>query len=117
MTADLPPDPGGTTKRRGGAERPKHEPPPQAVMGLLNYLTATSLDEDYAEASRTRTATGGELGLAGVDLLDQPVVAGAGVVGGACRLQGRRRDQDAEHRQDDQRREAGTFVAAPGPHP
>jgi uncharacterized protein YlxW (UPF0749 family) len=28
------------------------EPPPQAVMGLLNYITATSLDEDYAVASR-----------------------------------------------------------------
>ncbi len=32
------------------------EPPPQAVMGLLNYLTATSLDEDYAHVSARRRA-------------------------------------------------------------
>jgi uncharacterized protein YlxW (UPF0749 family) len=30
--------------------------PPQATMGLLNYLTATALDEDYAAASARRTA-------------------------------------------------------------
>jgi uncharacterized protein YlxW (UPF0749 family) len=29
-------------------------PPPQAVMGLLNYITATSLDEDYAEVAKAR---------------------------------------------------------------
>jgi uncharacterized protein YlxW (UPF0749 family) len=36
------------------------DPPPQAVMGLLNYITATSLDEDYAHVSqqRQRTADG-----------------------------------------------------------
>jgi uncharacterized protein YlxW (UPF0749 family) len=34
------------------------EPPPQAVMGLLNYLTATSLDEDYAHVSARRSASG-----------------------------------------------------------
>jgi uncharacterized protein YlxW (UPF0749 family) len=38
--------------------RPVKDPPPQAVMGLLNYLTATSLDEDYAHASKRRAATG-----------------------------------------------------------
>jgi uncharacterized protein YlxW (UPF0749 family) len=32
--------------------------PPQATMGLLNYLTATSLDEDYAAASERRAAGG-----------------------------------------------------------
>jgi len=29
--------------------------PPQAVMGLLDYLTATSLDQDYAAAARRRS--------------------------------------------------------------
>ena len=38
--------------------RPAPEPPPQAVMGLLNYLTATSLDEDYAHVSKQRAAAG-----------------------------------------------------------
>ena len=34
------------------------EPPPHAVMGLLNYIPATSLDEDYAaQASRRRAAS------------------------------------------------------------
>lgn len=33
-------------------------PPPQAVMGLLNYITAHSLDEDYAHVSAQRTADG-----------------------------------------------------------
>ena len=32
------------------------EPPPAAVMGLLNYITATSLDEDYAQASQRRAS-------------------------------------------------------------
>ena len=35
-------------------QRTAHEPPPQAVMGLLNYITATSLDEDYAHVSERR---------------------------------------------------------------
>jgi len=35
------------------------EPPPQAVLGLLNYVTATSLDEDYAHVSARRDASGG----------------------------------------------------------
>ncbi len=43
---------GGTSKRRGDAARPLPDPPPHAVMGLLNYLTVTSLDEDYAAASQ-----------------------------------------------------------------
>src|SRR4051812_29904904 len=34
--------------------RPEGDPPPQAVMDLLSYLTATSLDEDYAVASERR---------------------------------------------------------------
>jgi uncharacterized protein YlxW (UPF0749 family) len=34
--------------------RSQPEPPPQAVMGLLNYITATSLDEDYAYVSQQR---------------------------------------------------------------
>jgi uncharacterized protein YlxW (UPF0749 family) len=38
--------------------RPVNDPPPQAVMGLLNYLTATSLDEDYAHVSQQRAALG-----------------------------------------------------------
>jgi len=33
--------------------------PPQATMGLLNYITATSLDEDYAHVSARRAAEGG----------------------------------------------------------
>lgn len=46
------------TPPRSGTTSTRPEPPPQAVMGLLNYLTATSLDEDYAVASRRREATG-----------------------------------------------------------
>jgi uncharacterized protein YlxW (UPF0749 family) len=38
--------------------RAEHEPPPQAVMGLLNYITATSLDEDYAHVSQRRGSDG-----------------------------------------------------------
>src|SRR4051812_29476125 len=38
--------------------RPEGDPPPQAVMGLLSYLTATSLDEDYAVASERRARSG-----------------------------------------------------------
>ena len=38
--------------------RPVNDPPPQAVMGLLNYLTATSLDEDYAHVSQQRAILG-----------------------------------------------------------
>lgn len=38
--------------------RAPHEPPPQAVMGLLNYITATSLDEDYAYVSQRRGSAG-----------------------------------------------------------
>ncbi|MGN6522679.1 MAG: hypothetical protein ACTHMZ_05700, partial [Actinomycetes bacterium] len=33
-------------------------PPPQAVMGLLNYITATSLDEDYAQVSEKQSRSG-----------------------------------------------------------
>ena len=57
MSAEIPPG-GGTTKRQPLAERKLPDPPPQAVMGLLNYLTATSLDEDYAVASRRRQTDG-----------------------------------------------------------
>ncbi|MGA8994579.1 MAG: DUF881 domain-containing protein [Nocardioidaceae bacterium] len=38
--------------RRVARQRP--DPPPQAVLGLLNYITATSLDEDYAHVSARR---------------------------------------------------------------
>src|SRR4051812_37044102 len=38
--------------------RAEHEPPPQAVLGLLNYITATSLDEDYAHVSKRRGSEG-----------------------------------------------------------
>jgi uncharacterized protein YlxW (UPF0749 family) len=34
------------------------DPPRQAVLGLLNYVTATSLDEDYAHVSEQRLAEG-----------------------------------------------------------
>jgi uncharacterized protein YlxW (UPF0749 family) len=42
----------------GTSTRPANEPPPQAVMGLLNYITATSLDEDYAHVSEQRRRSG-----------------------------------------------------------
>ncbi len=57
MAPDRTP-PVGTTKRRADSGRPVHDPPPHAVMGLLNYLTATSLDEDYAAASERRAEAG-----------------------------------------------------------
>ena len=47
------------TPREPRPSRPVNDPPPQAVMGLLNYITATSLDEDYAHVSRRRRASGG----------------------------------------------------------
>ncbi len=53
MAADLGPgSPTAADRPRRGSPPP---PPPQAVMGLLNYITATSLDEDYAAAARRRT--------------------------------------------------------------
>ena len=45
-------------KRSGTTTRRPPEPPPHAVMGLLNYITATSLDEDYAVASQRHFAHG-----------------------------------------------------------
>ncbi len=45
-----------TQGRAKAGRRPAPPPPPQAVMGLLNYLTATSLDEDYAHVSARRAA-------------------------------------------------------------
>lgn len=47
MAADTTPR-GGTTT----------EPPSPVTMGLLNYLTATSLDQDYAVASERRKQNG-----------------------------------------------------------
>src|SRR3954468_20163249 len=47
------------TGDEGGGRRTA-PPPPQAVMGLLNYITATSLDEDYAHVSRQRRAADDE---------------------------------------------------------
>src|SRR3954454_18428234 len=47
------------TGDEGGGRRTA-SPPPQAVMGLLNYITATSLDEDYAHVSRQRRAADDE---------------------------------------------------------
>ena len=44
----------GTARRERRTPRPVADPPPQAVMGLLNYITATSLDEDYAHVSKRR---------------------------------------------------------------
>jgi uncharacterized protein YlxW (UPF0749 family) len=58
---------------KGAAARPVRNPPPQAVMGLLDYITATSLDGDYAQASERRTARGGKKnvrpGMAGLLIL------------------------------------------------
>jgi uncharacterized protein YlxW (UPF0749 family) len=53
----VPPEGPKKTQPRKPA-RPVNEPPPQAVMGLLNYLTATSLDEDYAHVSKQRATMG-----------------------------------------------------------
>ncbi|RYU11612.1 DUF881 domain-containing protein [Nocardioides iriomotensis] len=70
MAPDLPTsdrnDAGSSGKpgRRPGAEhagrgeRTLPEPPPQAVMGLINYLTVTSLDQDYAVVAERREAAG-----------------------------------------------------------
>lgn len=52
----MTPEPESPPRRGTTSTRP--EPPPQAVMGLLNYLTATSMDEDYAVASRRKDAAG-----------------------------------------------------------
>ena len=37
-----------------------NQPPPQATMGLLNYITAHSLDEDYAHVHQLRELRGEE---------------------------------------------------------
>ncbi len=45
----------------GPARKTPRQPPPvppAAQMGLLNYLTATSMDEDYEHVSRRRGSTG-----------------------------------------------------------
>lgn len=50
----------GEPQDRPTASRPDRtlpEPPPQAVMGLINYLTATSLDQDYAVVAEKRGRT------------------------------------------------------------
>lgn len=50
MAAERPgPEQPGRQKKPARQPPP---PPPAAVMGLLNYLTATSMDEDYEHASR-----------------------------------------------------------------
>jgi uncharacterized protein YlxW (UPF0749 family) len=54
-------------------------PPPQAVMGLLNYITATSLDEDYALVSRRRRTDREDATAAGVGHR-RPGVAGLAVL-------------------------------------
>src|SRR6478672_3974362 len=53
----VPPETEQKTESRKPA-RPVNDPPPQAVMGLLNYITATSLDEDYAHVSKQRATVG-----------------------------------------------------------
>jgi uncharacterized protein YlxW (UPF0749 family) len=53
MVADQKPAP--VARPQGGGPG---SPPPQAVMGLLNYITATSLDEDYAQVSEQRARHG-----------------------------------------------------------
>jgi uncharacterized protein YlxW (UPF0749 family) len=39
--------------------RPATEPPPSARMGLLDFVTSTSLDADYAHVAARRSSTGG----------------------------------------------------------
>jgi len=51
----VPPETAKKTPEKAQPRKPArqvNDPPPQAVMGLLNYLTATSLDEDYAHVSK-----------------------------------------------------------------
>lgn len=43
-------------------ERPTDELPPRTRMGLLDYVAATSLDEDYAHVSERRGSSGGSPG-------------------------------------------------------
>jgi len=50
--------------RRRRRPRPP-APAPQARVGLLDHITATSLDEDYAQASRRRAAAGERSGTSG----------------------------------------------------
>ncbi len=50
MAEQAPP----SVAQRGGPPLPEH-----ARVGLLDYLTAHSLDEDYAHVARRRTAAGG----------------------------------------------------------
>src|SRR4051795_11864384 len=52
MVADTHPEQPALTP--GSSRKTAQQPPPQAVMGLLNYITATSLDEDYAQVSEQR---------------------------------------------------------------
>jgi uncharacterized protein YlxW (UPF0749 family) len=43
---------------RAGSPRTPPAPPPHATMSLLDYITSTSLDEDYAQASRQHVTEG-----------------------------------------------------------
>ncbi len=44
--------------KAGTSTRTPAEPPPHAVMGLINYITATALEEDYAEVAQRHAAEG-----------------------------------------------------------
>src|SRR3954467_2814290 len=56
MVADTHPEQPALTP--GSSKKTAQQPPPQAVMGLLNYITETSLDEDYAQVSEQRRRSG-----------------------------------------------------------
>jgi|1185.fasta_scaffold83647_2 uncharacterized protein YlxW (UPF0749 family) len=56
MVADTHPEQPALTP--GSSRKTAQQPPPQAVMGLLNYITETSLDEDYAQVSEQRRRSG-----------------------------------------------------------
>lgn len=55
MPAETPHPPGADRPEQPAGQTPL---PPAATMGLLNYLTATSLDADYEAAARARGSRG-----------------------------------------------------------
>ena len=96
--------PGRTATKR---PRPISEPPPQAVMGLLNYLTATSLDEDYAHVSARRAAEPPAEAAETSQKLRRPSIAGLvalaifGMLVATAAVQTSRTAEDAAARHDE----------------
>jgi len=81
------------------AARPTPEPPPHVTAGLLDHLTATSLDEDYAHVSARRRSTGDAQGTRRPGLAGLVVLTVFGVLVATAAVQtSRNADESASSR-------------------